>query len=140
MLVDICIVSAVLLVGLYYLTIAILGLFPKFRATAVGTLSKAKTYKHVPKRHGGTIPHLTKYVYLYTVNGKVYRHKGEGRYSKRRLHPKGQIVYVKGFPRHAYLNKFRGEKEWIWGVTLLICGLMLLVVLFRNFSEGYYNI
>lgn len=128
---DIIIFAVILLIGLYNLTIAVLGLFPKCRACAVGTLTKSSTLKNVRCRYGGRIRYLTKYSYVYTVNGKNYRHSGEVRCSKRRLFPKTSVVYVKGFPRHAYLNKFQGVKEWTIGITFLFFDLMLVIAASR---------
>lgn len=123
---DFYIVIAVsaLLVGLWNLTIAVLGCVPRFRATAVGTLTKANSKQNVRTRHGGIIPILTRYAYTYTVNGKEYRYSSEEHHGKRRLFAKAPMVYVKWFPRHAYPNKFKGTTEWVLGIMMLLMGIL----------------
>ncbi len=121
--------AIVLFIGLWNLLIAILGLFPIFHATAVGTLTKANTQKNVRTRHGHLLPRLTQYAYTYTVKGKHYRHSRQMQYSKRRLLPKASLVYVKWFPRHAYVNKFTGEVEWAMGISMLCIACLFLYVL-----------
>ncbi len=121
----IVIVAAAVLIGLWNLMIAVFGCFPKFRAVAVGTLTKAKTYRNVPARYGRRIPILTRYTYTYTVNGKQYRYSGEGIYTKRRLFSKASMVYVKWFPRHAYPHKFKGTTQWVLGLTMLFLGIFV---------------
>ncbi|MBE6664807.1 MAG: hypothetical protein E7603_01120 [Ruminococcaceae bacterium] len=117
-----------ILIGLWNLIIAILGCFPKHRAEALGTLAKTNTLKNVPLKHGGYIPNLTKYTYVYTVNGKQYKYSAEKRTHKRNLFFKVTMVYVKGFPKHAYPNKFTGFKEWTLGIFLILMGSMFLFI------------
>ena len=73
---------------------------------------------------------VTKYIYVYTVNGKQYKYSGEKEIHKRYLLPKVTMVSVKGFPRHAYPNKFTGLKEWAAGLSLIFMGSMFLWVCF----------
>ncbi|MBQ3490536.1 MAG: hypothetical protein IJA86_08095 [Clostridia bacterium] len=117
-----------ILIGLWNLMIAILGCFPKLHRTAPGTLVKANTLKNVPRKRGGRIPNLTKYTYVYTVNGKQYKYSAEKEIHKRRLFPRTSMVYVKCFPRHAYPNKFTGFKEWLLGIYLILMGFLLLFI------------
>ena len=121
--------GVVLFIGLWNLTIAVLGLFPKCRASAVGTLTKANTKINHRTRHGHLIPRLTHYAYTYSVNSKLYRYAREIYRSKRRLLPKISLVYVKGFPRHAYPNKFTGAVEWVTGLGMLFLGALFLYIL-----------
>ena len=128
---KIFVLFAILLIvlGLWNIMIAILGLFPKFLAKTTGTLTKANVYKNTHGRHN-IIPVLTRYVYTYNVGKKKYRYSGEIQ-SKRRFPPKIMFVYVKWFPRHAYPAKFKGTKEWIFGGFFLFMGfILLLTVLF----------
>lgn len=118
-----------ILIGLWNLMIAVLGLFPKCRALAVGTLTKANTKINYRTRHGHLIPRLTHYAYTYSVNSKLYRYSREIYRSKRRLLPKISLVYVKGFPRHAYPNKFTGTVEWVMGLCMLFLGALFLYML-----------
>ena len=122
-------VAIVILIGLWNLMIAILGLFPRFLDTAVGTLTKANTKKNVRSRHGYLIPILTRYAYTYNVKGKEYHYSGEGLHSKRRLLPKTSMVFVKWFPRRAYPNEFKGTTEWVLGLFMLFMGLLFIWVI-----------
>ena len=123
----IAIISAVsFLIGSWYLMIAILGLFPRFRAKSIGVLTKPNVHRNSKDKHGHTIPILTRYGYVYTVNGKQYCYSAEGRFSERRLMPRAPIIYIKGFPRHAYPNKFRGTKEWVLGMIFFVSGIVYL--------------
>lgn len=108
------------------LIIAVLGLFPQYRATAVGTLTQTSTRRNYRTSRGLFIPISTKYVYIYIVNGKEYRYTGKGRHSDRRLMPRMPLVYVKGFPRHAYPHKFTGSAEWVMGILMLLSGAVCL--------------
>jgi hypothetical protein len=114
-----------LLIGIWNLTIAILGLFPRFRATTVGTLIHTNTRRIIRVRRG-KIPIRTCYVYAYRVNGKEYRYKADQYRSKQNLHRKASMVYVKWFPRHVYPNKFTGEMEWPVGICLIILSTVYL--------------
>lgn len=120
------IAAAFILIGLWNLTIAVLGLFPRFHSTAVGSLTTTNTYKNMRTRSGTRIPNVTKYTYTYTVNGRKYKYTSEGHHSKRRLTRKTTIVYIKWFPRHGYPNEFKGTLEWIYGIGMLFLGLLLL--------------
>lgn len=61
-----------IIIGLWNLLIAILGLFPQCLSTTIGTLSNTKTHKNVKGRWGTSIPTLTNYAYSYEVNGNKY--------------------------------------------------------------------
>lgn len=124
---NMVIVAAFILIGLWNLIIAILGCFPQFRSTAVGTLAKANSKKNVRTRHGGILPIQTRYTYTYTVGGKEYRYASEYHHGKRRLLPKVPMVYVKWFPRHAYPYKFKGTTEWVLGIMCLFGGIMCMI-------------
>lgn len=113
-------------IGLWNLTIAILGLFPQCLSATVGTLRNTKTYKNVKRRWGTSIPTLTNYAYSYCVKGKTYRYSGSKMHTKRHLLPKTSMVYVKWFPRHAYPNKFKGEIEWVSAFVMLLIGTLAI--------------
>lgn len=111
-------------IGLWNLMIAILGLFPQFLSTTVGTLTNAKTKKNDRTRHGHRIPISTSYTYTYIVKGKEYRYSNGELYSKRRLLPKASMEYVTWFPRHAYPHKFKGTNEWVIGLAMCFLGVV----------------
>ncbi len=109
--------------------IAILGLFPKFQRKSVAILRKANSVKNVHLGRTGSlfVPNLTSYTYVYTVNGKEYRYSGQIFRSKSNLLPRAILVYVKGFPRHVYPDRFKGTKEWVLGVFYIFMGIIYLV-------------
>jgi hypothetical protein len=111
-------------IGLWNLMIAILGLFPHCQASTIGTLRNAKTKRNVRGFRGSIIPIQTDYVYTYCVKGKEYRYSGQDSHTKSHLLPKTSIVYVKGFPRHAYPNKFKGTNEWCIAFVMLLIGIL----------------
>ena len=115
-------------IGLWNLIIAILGLFPRCLSATVGTLRNINTYKNVKGRWGTSIPNLTNYTYSYCVKGKMYQYSGQELRTKRHLLPKASMVYVKWFPRHAYPNKFKGEKEWVTACVMLLIGIPAIFV------------
>ena len=119
---------ALFAIGFWNLLIAIFGLFPQCRATAVGTLVKANTRRNVQGRHR-IIPVATEYTYVYIVNGKQYKYSRGNEQRRQCLFPKKVLQYVKWFPRHAYDNKFTGEREWVLGISMLICGILCTVAI-----------
>ncbi|MBP3396329.1 MAG: hypothetical protein IKM08_03670 [Clostridia bacterium] len=121
--------AIMLLAGLWNIMIAILGLFPQLRATAVGTLTKTHTHRNIQPRRGAPIAILARYTYTYNVKGKTYRYTGEMLRSERCLLRKVTMHYVKGFPRRAYPNKFRGTMEWFVGFMLLFFGTLLMIMM-----------
>ena len=125
-----CIILTVLLgiMGIWNLTVAIIGLFPKFHATAVGTLESSHTERNVRMR-GWTIPVRTHYTYVYTVKGRKYKHRGSVESSRKYVPQKAHLVYVKWFPWSAYRNKFSGGREWCLGIFGIFTAVMFTAVL-----------
>ena len=127
-----CIILTVLLglIGAWNLTVAIIGLFPKFHATAIGSLERSYTERNVPMRYG-TIPIRTHYTYIYTVNGRKYKYRGSVESSRKYVPQKAYLVYVKWFPWRAYKNKFSGGREWcLGGLGIFMAAMFIAVMLF----------
>ena len=122
----IAIATVIIVISFWNLLIAILGLFPQCCSSAVGTLIDTNTKKNVRTPRGRKIPILTRYIYLYTVKGKQYRHSARGEHSKHCLPLKSTMVYVKWFPWHAYPDKFKGTKEWALGLVMLYAGIRII--------------
>ncbi len=127
---DFYILLAILsiLAGLWNIAIGILGLFPKFHRTAVATLKKADTQRNVQAKGNRIIPILTKYTYIYSVNGRKYKYTAQNYRDKRHLFSKAIMVYIKWFPHRAYPNKFAGTLEWLIGISLLFLGILILII------------
>ena len=125
-----CIVLTVLLglIGIWNLTVAIIGLFPKFHATAVGKLKGSYTDRNVRVKYG-VIPIRTYYTYIYTVNGRKYKHRGYVDRHHRVVTQRVHLVYVKWFPWSAYKNKFSGGREWCLGILGIFMAAMFTAVL-----------
>lgn len=108
------------------LLIAILGLFPQYCSSTIGTLIDTNTKKNVRTPRGRKIPILTRYAYTYTVKGKEYTYSARGEHSKRSLSLKTTMVYVKWFPWRAYPEKFKGTTEWAVGLVTLYASIRII--------------
>ena len=75
--------------------------------------------------------HLTKARYIYTVNGVEYGIRGEHYGTKRQTPRFVPVVYVKRFPRFAYMDdigSFSDIRYGLWGGILVAWGLSLAVI------------
>ena len=75
--------------------------------------------------------HLTKARYIYTVNGVEYGIRGEHYGTKRQTPKFVSVVYVKRFPRFAYMDdigSFSDIRYGLWGGILVAWGLSLAVI------------
>ncbi|MBR2411701.1 MAG: hypothetical protein IKB08_08260 [Clostridia bacterium] len=128
MIIFIILSSFCFLSGLWGIILAAASRFPRFRGETVGTLMRADTRRNVPRKHG-TIPIETDYIYTYTVNGKKYRYKGYMYHGKRSVFKKVPIVYITFCPRCAYPYEFRGDRELILGIAMLLMSGMFIFFL-----------
>jgi hypothetical protein len=75
--------------------------------------------------------HLTKARYIYTVNGVEYGIRGEHYGTKRQTPRFVPVVYVKRFPRFAYIDEIIGGfgdiLYGLWGMVFLAIGAALTV-------------
>ena len=124
----IVITAITFLISIYNLLIAILGLFPKNRAIAKGTLKYKNTQRNVQAKYG-KIPVMTDYTYQYTVNGRTYNYRGSIHAAGKRVSKNAPMEYVKWFPRHAYPWRFTAGLQWAWGIGLFVIGLMFTLVI-----------
>ena len=125
----IAVITVILAIAVWNLLIAILGLFPQCCSSSVGTLVDRNTKKNVRTPRGRKIPILTRYVYLYTVKGKQYKHSSCIERSKRCLPLKTSMVYVKWCPWRAYPEKFKGTTEWALGLVMLYAGIRIILAI-----------
>ena len=117
-----------LLIGLWNLAIAIWGGLPQNHIKTVGTLSKVKHYKNLHTRYG-FVPNWSDCVYVYHVDGKAYKFRVGEKKNKNALFPKVEIVYVKGFPRRAGIERYRSDEAFVIAGAFLMLGLFLLLVI-----------
>lgn len=116
--------------GLWFLFLWLYGLFPGTTKTTVGTLARSHTMKNVRTRSGRVIKRITDYTYTYTVNGKLRKIKGSGYHTRRYVPKKVTVVYLRGFPRCAYIEDFTGTRELILAFFFLVnAGIFLSMVL-----------
>ena len=75
--------------------------------------------------------HYTKARYVYTVNGVEYSLRGEHPGTKRQTPRFVPVVYIKRFPRFAYIDEsiggFGDILYGLWGLVFLAVGLSLCV-------------
>lgn len=115
-----------ILSGLWFLFLTIYALFPGNHVSTVGTLTKRVTRKNVRSKHGYLIPNVTNYTYSYTVNGRTYRLKQTGHHTKSCLTRKVTIVYLRGFPRCAAIDRYNGSLNAFFAILLLAGGAWFL--------------
>lgn len=120
-------VVAALLFGAAHLILALLGKNPRCIGTAVGTLVDSKKVMVSVKYQRKKVP-VTACVYRYEVGGRVYRLKRDSRYSRSSLMRKVTVVYLKGFPRFGYLEKYPSGIFTILGVFYLFVGVWVLLM------------
>lgn len=105
---------------------------PENLVETTGELIKSRVMKNVPARKGYrryiTIKRLVRYTYRYTVNGRIYKLRGELHEPLRHPRWEGRIVYLRGFPRLADLERFTARRELPWAVFLTFVGIIHLGV------------
>lgn len=89
---------------------------------------KAKHYKNLHTKYG-FVPNWCDCAYVYHVGGKTYKFRTGEKKNKNALRSKVEIVYVKGFPRRAGIERYRSDESFAIAGALLVLGLFLLLVL-----------
>ena len=117
--------AALILIGLFFLWLALWGRKPENLVETVGALTRRQHFKNVQLRRRRD-KNLTDYTYSYTVGGRTYRLSGTQWIHPRKLFKKTTIVYLKGFPRVAYIGEFTGIQEWALAIVFLVMGLLCL--------------
>lgn len=115
-----------LIPGMWFLFLALWSLNPDHLGTAVGTLSKCHNSKNIPSKYNRVIKNLTDYTYTYQVNGKTYKLSGSKAQHRRTVFRKVTVVYLKIIPRRAYIDRFTGVTEWLFGLILFAGGCVYL--------------
>ena len=118
---------AMLILGLWFLFLALWSRNPNHLGTAVGTLTKCHTSKNVATRYG-VVKNLTDYAYTYQVDGKTYKITGMRRQPRRVVLRKVTVVYLKISPRRAYIESYTGTAEWLIAFVLLAGACVYLFI------------
>ena len=109
---------------------------PKNTAKTAGILREANHKQNVTLhgtrgRRSMFVKHLTKARYVYTVDGVEYSIRGEHFGTKRQTPKFVPVVYIKRFPRFAYIDEIIGgfgdTLYGLWGLVFLAVGLSLCV-------------
>ena len=122
------------LAGVFFWVQFIFSRRPKSTAKTGAILREATHKKNVTvrsRRGSMFIKHLTKALYIYTVDGVEYGIRGEFHATKRQTPRFVPVVYVKRFPRFAYMDdigSFSDIRYGLWGGILVAWGLSLAVI------------
>lgn len=105
---------------------------PKSIAKTAGILRetsyKQNVTRHYTRGRSIFIKHLTKARYVYTVDGVEYSLRNEHFGTKRQTPKFVPVVYIKRFPRFAYIDEITGAPMYgLWGMIPLAFGLALSV-------------
>ena len=127
-------VAVFALAGVFFWVQFIFSRRPKSTAKTGAILREATHKKNVTvrSRRGRVfIKNLTKALYIYTVNGVEYGIRGEFHATKRQTPRFVPVVYVKRFPRFAYIDEIIGGfgdiLYGLWGLVFLAIGAALTV-------------
>ena len=128
-------VAVFALAGVFFWIQFIFSRRPKSTAKTAGILRETDYRKNVtlhgPRGKSLFLRHLTKARYIYTVNGVEYGIRGEFHATKRQTPRFVPVVYVKRFPRFAYMDNigsFSDIRYGLWGGILVAWGLSLAVI------------
>lgn len=106
---------------------------PKNTAKTAGILRETDCKQNVTVgiRRRMFFKHYTKARYVYTVNGVEYSIRGEHYGTKRQTPRFVPVVYIKRFPRFAYIDEIIGGfgdiLYGLWGLVFLAIGAALTV-------------
>ena len=106
---------------------------PKNTARTAGILRETDSKQNVTVgiRRRMFFKHYTKARYVYTVNGVEYSIRGEHPGTKRQTPRFVPVVYIKRFPRFAYIDEIIGGfgdiLYGLWGLVFLAIGAALTV-------------
>ena len=109
---------------------------PSKRTAKTAGILREASYKQNVTLHGTRgrsmfVKHLTKARYVYTIDGTEYSIRGEHFGTKRQTPKFVPVVYIKRFPRFAYIDEIIGgfgdTLYGLWGLVFLAVGLSLCV-------------
>lgn len=117
--------GVLILAALFWFWLALRGRDSGNLVETVGELTKRQHFRNMQIK-SRRVKDLTDYIYSYTADGRTYRLSGIQWTHPRKLMRKCTVVYLKGFPRLAYIEQFTGIREQLIGVSFLIVGLLFL--------------
>ena len=121
------------LAGLFFWVQFTFSRRPKSTAKTAGILRETDYKQNVTVgiRRRIFFKHYTKARYVYTVNGVEYSLRGEHPGTKRQTPKFVPVVYIKRFPRFAYIDEIIGDfgdiLYGLWGMVFLVIGAALTV-------------
>ena len=121
------------LAGLFFWVQFTFSRRPKSTAKTAGILRETDYKQNVTVgiRRRIFFKHYTKARYVYTVNGVEYSLRGEHPGTKRQTPKFVPVVYIKRFPRFAYIDEIIGGfgdiLYGLWGMVFLAIGAALTV-------------
>ena len=121
------------LAGLFFWVQFTFSRRPKSTAKTAGILRETDYKQNVTVgiRRRIFFKHYTKARYIYTVNGVEYSLRGEHPGTKRQTPKFVPVVYIKRFPRFAYIDEIIGGfgdiLYGLWGMVFLAIGAALTV-------------
>ena len=116
-----------LLPGIFFAALAIRSKNPNNLISITGELTRKKGFKNYRLKNR-SVPNAVKYTYAYKANGKLYHLRGVQLTHARNLYKSIEIVYLRGFPRCAYVGHFSGIAEWLIAISFTSVGLLLLIL------------
>ena len=120
------IAAVVFAIGGIFLFLALWGRDPRHLGTAVGKLDQSKKVMRQAHRYSSKKIPVTTALYRYEVNGKTYRLRREGLFGRSTLLPRITVVYLKGFPRFGYLEKYPCGIFAMGGAVCILYGVFFL--------------
>ncbi len=121
-----------LFTGTFFLYLVLMSRKPEHRVTTTAELTKVTGYKNVVCKDGRIIKNQAGYTYSYTVKGKRYTLKGFQNTHPRSVRRRVTVVYLRGFPRLAYLENYSGAIEQLMAGCCIVIGLACLALLSLN--------
>lgn len=114
---------AQVVVGLFFLLVAVRSRNSDYLITVSGELTRIKGFKNVRTKYYFA-KNMSDYIYTYTVGNKRYKYRGSQLTHPRKVLKRITIVYLKGFPRIAYAEHFSGHRERMFALCFIVSGIL----------------
>ncbi|MBQ6877483.1 MAG: hypothetical protein IJO22_03660 [Oscillospiraceae bacterium] len=110
---------ACIITGLFNIMLAVMSMNPKNLITVPGELV-AKDYR---VNNYTRFRETTKYTYTYRVKNKTYKISYVESTHLGNFRNQSQIVYLRGFPWIASIEKFYSDRYWLFGIEFVLIGI-----------------